>query len=278
MCTSEHFNVASLECKGGKTENCLSGGQIKTAETIYAGITDSEGNVIAPGVSPGAENAGDWSFWILPNPQVAAGSDESLVAFMENFLTHIMRHDPTFDVSEFDPARDIHKIERELVPLDPTDTDLSDFKANGGKLIIYQGWNDFPLRPERAFDHLQAVQDSMGGAESVDDFYRLFMVPGMTHCAGGPGAWLTDYVTPLVSWREEGKANVLSVHSLAATRPWPTLHLEKEAHPQSRLPAHSASIPNWPITREAAILPMRRVLSADNVECRGNCQLPQTWL
>lgn len=206
MCTSEHFNVASLECKGGKTENCLSAGQIKTAETIYAGITDSEGNVIAPGVSPGAENAGDWSFWILPNPQVADGSDESLVAFMENFLTQIMRHDPTFDVSEFDPARDIHKIERELVPLDPTDTDLSDFKANGGKLIIYQGWNDFPLRPERAFDHLQAVQDSMGGAESVDDFYRLFMVPGMTHCAGGPGAWLTDYVTPLVSWREEGNA------------------------------------------------------------------------
>ena len=46
----------------------------------------------------------------------------------------------------------------------------------------------------------------MGGAEAVDEFYRLFMVPGMTHCAGGPGAWQTDYVTPLVNWREAGVA------------------------------------------------------------------------
>ena len=120
---------------------------------------------------------------------------------MENFLTNIMRHDPTFDVNNFDPATDVYKIERELVALDPIDTDLSDFHDNGGKLIIYQGWNDFPLRPERAFDHLEAVQDSMGGAAQVNEFYRLFMVPGMTHCAGGPGAWQTDYVTPLVIFR-----------------------------------------------------------------------------
>lgn len=206
MCTSDLFDVASLQCKGRAKDNCLSAGQVKTAEAIYAGVTDSDGNVIAPGVSPGAENAGDWSFWIMPNNQVPDGSEESLVAFMENFLVNIMRHDPTFDVSKFDPATDIHKIERELVALDPVDTDLSDFKNNGGKLIIYQGWNDFPLRPERAFDHLKAVQDSMGGVASVDEFYRLFMVPGMTHCAGGPGAWQTDYVTPLVTWREEGKA------------------------------------------------------------------------
>ena len=206
LCTSEHFDVANLVCQGGNTDGCLSAGQVKTAQTIYAGLKDADGNVIAPGVSPGAEDAGDWSFWILPNTQIPDGSDESLVAFMERFLTHIMRHDPTFDVSTFDPATDVHKIERELVALDPLDTDLSDFKDNGGKLIIYQGWNDFPLRPERAFKHLQAVQKSMGGAESVDEFYRLFMVPGMTHCAGGPGAWQTDYVTPLVNWREQGEA------------------------------------------------------------------------
>ncbi|MEM7294896.1 MAG: tannase/feruloyl esterase family alpha/beta hydrolase, partial [Pseudomonadota bacterium] len=206
LCTSEHFDVANLECKGGNTDHCLSAGQVKTAQAIYAGVTDSDGKIIAPGVSPGAENAGDWAFWTLPNTQIPDGSDESLVAFMGNFLTSIMRHDPTFDLNAFDPATDTHKIERELVAMDPTDTDLSDFKDNGGKLIVYQGWHDFPLRPERAFEHLQAVQDSMGGAEAVDAFYRLFMVPGMTHCAGGPGAWQTDYVTPLVQWREQGKA------------------------------------------------------------------------
>ena len=206
LCTSELFDVAGLECKGRKKAHCLSAGQIDTAKTIYGGLRDSDGNVIAPGVAPGAENAGDWSFWLFPNTQIPDGSDESLVAFMENFLTNIMRHDPTFDVNNFDPATDVYKIERELVALDPIDTDLSDFRDNGGKLIIYQGWNDFPLRPERAFDHLEAVQGSMGGAAKVDEFYRLFMVPGMTHCAGGPGAWQTDYVTPLVKWREQGEA------------------------------------------------------------------------
>ena len=114
-------------------------------------------------------------------------------------------------------AHDGARIARELLPLDADDPDLSDFRANGGKLIIYQGWNDFPLRPQRAIEHLASVEEALGGG--VDDFYRLFMVPGMTHCAGGPGAWQTDYVTPLVAWREEGKAPERIIGTQPGTNP-----------------------------------------------------------
>ena len=205
LCTNDKLNLDALECGRNQTEGCLSAGQINTAKTIYADLKDKDGNIVSPGVMPGAENAGDWSFWTFPNN--APGFDgRPIVENMFDFLGNVMRHHPEFDANAYDPANDGNVVARELAPYDADDPDLADFKANGGKLIIYQGWNDFPLRPQRAFTHLNAVGDATGGTASTDEFFRLFMVPGMTHCAGGPGAWMTDYVEPLVSWREAGEA------------------------------------------------------------------------
>ncbi len=204
LCTDELLNLDALVCPDNATKGCLTPGQLETVKTIYGDLKDDQGNVVSPGVLPGAENAGDWAFWTFPNN--ALGFDGTpVVENMFGFLSNVMRHHPGFDVNKYDPANDAANIARELAPFDSDDPDLAEFKANGGKLIIYQGWNDFPLRPQRAFDHLQSVQQAMGDS-SVDDFFRLYMVPGMTHCAGGPGAWMTDYVTPLVTWRESGEA------------------------------------------------------------------------
>ena len=203
ICTTEMLNLEGLVCDAGPALDCLTAGQIETARTIYEGLRDRDGNLVAHGVTPGAENAGDWAFWTQPSEQF---DDQPIVAGAKEMLGHIMRNHPNFDIDEFDPANDMATVERELIPLDPDDPDLSDFMAHGGKLIIYQGWNDFPLRPQRALEHLADVQNTMGGADVVDGFYRLFMVPGMTHCAGGPGAWQTDYVDPLVAWREQREA------------------------------------------------------------------------
>ena len=71
---------------------------------------------------------------------------------------------------------------------------------------MYQGWNDYPLRPQRAIDYLGDVINANGGAQQAGEFFRLFMVPGMLHCAGGPGAFQVDYLDPLVQWVEQGKA------------------------------------------------------------------------
>lgn len=204
-CTEDHFNVDVLECAPGQREGCLTPGQLETARYMYDGLVDATGKVISPGVLPGAEAEGDWAFWMLPNALIGDEAD-SLIGSMEQTLTDLMRHDPTFDVEGFDPVVDWHTLTDAMSSLDVGTADLSEFRARGGKLLMYQGWNDYPLRPGRALDYLAEVERESGGAADAGGFVRLFMVPGMVHCAGGPGPWQADYVDPLVAWRERGTA------------------------------------------------------------------------
>jgi feruloyl esterase len=69
--------------------------------------------------------------------------------------------------------------------LNATDPNLRPFKARGGKLIQYHGWGDAAIPPQGSIDYFETVQSAMG---TTKGFYRLFMVPGMSHCGGGPGA------------------------------------------------------------------------------------------
>ena len=62
--------------------------------------------------------------------------------------------------------------------------DLSQFKARGGKLIMYHGWNDTAISPENSINYYSSVLNKMGAKQ--DNWYRLFMVPGMAHCGNGP--------------------------------------------------------------------------------------------
>jgi feruloyl esterase len=130
----------------------------------------------------------------------------SPIGLMEDILTALIRFETDFNVEEYDPAEDRDQIAGVTTPLDVRSGDLSEFGDRGGKLLMYQGWNDFPLRPQRAFNYLAAVDRATGGPERTGEFLRLFMVPGMVHCAGGPGPWQADYVDAIVRWTEEGEA------------------------------------------------------------------------
>ena len=201
------FDLDALACASDQTEECLTSGQIETARAVYTDLVDADGKVVSPGVPPGAEAAGDWAAWMLPNEQLGG---ESIIDSIGEMLALLKRHDATFDVATFDPIADRAAIAAETAPLDVgaawLGADLSEFASRGGKLLMYQGWNDWPLRPQRAIDYLAEIEGATGDARKTADFLGLFMVPGMVHCAGGPGAWQTDYVDPIVAWREEGKA------------------------------------------------------------------------
>ena len=103
--------------------------------------------------------------------------------------------------------------------------DLSAFKARGGKLIQYHGWEDDEAPPLEALDYfnsivaLEAENNPSGktGLEETQSYYRLFMAPGMGHCRGGPGLnefgrnggsgpASSDMFTALEKWVEQGKA------------------------------------------------------------------------
>ena len=87
-----------------------------------------------------------------------------------------------------------------------TDPDLSAFKKHGGKLLMYFGWADPQLNAKMGVKYYEQVVDKMG--PSTDEFFRLFMVPGMFHCGGGVGTSQFDLTTPVLKWLEGGTAPV----------------------------------------------------------------------
>lgn len=96
-----------------------------------------------------------------------------------------------------------------------TDPDLSAFRDRGGKTIIWHGLADQLITAAGTIDYYTRVQERMGGAKATSDFARLYLAPGVAHCAGGPGPQPTGVLDALVAWVEEGTAP----DTLTATRP-----------------------------------------------------------
>ena len=205
QCSLDKLALDDLQCKAQAGDDCLTEQQLETARYMYEGLVDNNGKVLSPGVMPGAESAGDWAMWMLPNSLLGGDGSLSLIDGMTPYLDMLMRRVPGFDINKFDPVEDFYQL-REVGFLDVASADLQEFRDNGGKLLIYQGWNDFPLRPGRAIEFFNQANELNGGAQSAGDFLKMFMVPGMVHCASGPGAWMTDYVAPMVAWRENDTA------------------------------------------------------------------------
>jgi feruloyl esterase len=85
--------------------------------------------------------------------------------------------------------------------LDHINPDLTALKRRGGKLLQYHGWNDPAVSPLNSVSYFESVQKKMGDTGA---FYRLFMVPGMEHCVGGPGPNQFDKMSAIVDWVEKG--------------------------------------------------------------------------
>ena len=82
--------------------------------------------------------------------------------------------------------------------------DLKAFKARGGKLLIWHGWIDQLIAPENSINYYNSVLTAMGPKQ--DDWLRLFMAPGVLHCAGGPGPDQFNALAVLERWVERGEA------------------------------------------------------------------------
>jgi feruloyl esterase len=100
------------------------------------------------------------------------------------------------------------RAEAKFAPiLNATNPDLRAFRARGGKLLQYHGWNDQLISPQNSIDYYESVLSFFGSAGrggNVPDFYRLFMAPGLAHCAGGTGPTSFDMQNALEQWVEGG--------------------------------------------------------------------------
>jgi feruloyl esterase len=93
--------------------------------------------------------------------------------------------------------------------LDATDPDLTRFLIReNGKMIVYHGWADESRQSKPTYDYYQAVVDKTfgGNLAAAKEKIRLFMIPGMGHCRGGPGLNEWDGLPALVDWVEKGTA------------------------------------------------------------------------
>ena len=107
--------------------------------------------------------------------------------FATQGFEHLVYGDPNWNYQAFDLERDGKQAnERPAAMLNATDPNLKAFNARGGKLILYHGWNDAALPAANTINYYQNVIKTMG-APQAQGFVRLFMVPGMQHCSGGPG-------------------------------------------------------------------------------------------
>ncbi|MCO8273865.1 tannase/feruloyl esterase family alpha/beta hydrolase [Actinoplanes sp. TRM 88003] len=87
------------------------------------------------------------------------------------------------------------------------DADLSKFARAGGKLITWHGQSDQLIPTQATVRYRERVNAALGGNRKVDDFYRLFLVPGADHCgATGPTVTDDDALAALIKWVEHGQA------------------------------------------------------------------------
>jgi hypothetical protein len=121
----------------------------------------------------------------------------------------------SWKLADFDFDRDYKRLRMAESLMGAADNpDLRKFKTAGGKLIIYQGWQDESDIPADAIDYYETAEKTMGGRASTQEFFRLFVVPGMDHCSSGPGPFAIDYLTYLEDWVEHGHApaSLLGAH------------------------------------------------------------------
>lgn len=174
----------TLICKNGDAEDCLTAAQAGTLAKIYAGPRDTKGVSTSAGFERGGESGlGGWGSWISGS---APGKGLQAI-FATQFLANMVFGRADWDYRTFDQERDL-KIANEKMAkiLNATDTNLKPFKDRGGKLILFHGWNDAALPPANSIQYFNAVKDTMG-APVRDSFMRLYLLPGLQHCAGGPG-------------------------------------------------------------------------------------------
>jgi feruloyl esterase len=178
---------------------------------MYAGPKTTAGVRIYPGLSRGGESGWDrlWS-----DPKKLGGS-------WLDFYRFIVFQNPSWDLSMLDFDRDPSVAEEKVGQvLNPASPDLSGFADRGRKIIVYHGWADDMVPSQVSPEYYASVTAKMGPAR-VKSFYRLFMVPGMGHCGGGPGAGVLfqseeatavpldpdrDMLTALEQWVEHGRA------------------------------------------------------------------------
>jgi feruloyl esterase len=188
------FEPESLQCgRRDDPATCLTSDEVSSVERAYGGVYSESGTLLYPGHARGFELG-----WRIP----AAGSEPT--PLQTDATRYLVYEDANWDWREFDLDRDLALVKDRAGYIEALETDLSAFKASGGKILFYHGWNDPGPSPLNTIAYYEGVLETMG--EDQSDWMRLFMMPGMGHCAGGIGPDQADFLGALDAWVDQGVA------------------------------------------------------------------------
>jgi tannase/feruloyl esterase len=187
---------------------CLTPRQVDAVKRLMSPAVNSQGKVIYayPDIPGTATEWAGWHYGRGANP--AAPRAYANYALADQFLKYMA--DPTVrtgvDAVTFDFDRDPSSLERAKKLYDATSYDLRAFKARGGKMLMWHGLSDAAIMATSSIAYYEGVEKLVGGRAQTQDFFRLFLIPGVHHCAGGPGLADFDALTLLENWVEKAQA------------------------------------------------------------------------
>ena len=194
------FDPEELLCENN--EDCLSENKVEVFKQWYQGPVNSDGkHVLSSGLTIGSEPF--WRMWLL------GVSDEPFNELLdsESFLKYISFKDdpgPDYSVFDFDFDADPERMNYMGRILNVDNRSLESFRLEGGKLLMFHGLADPAIPYQFSVDYYNQNFTSFG--KTIYDFFRLFLIPGLDHCAafsdlGISGASL-DPLTMLEDWVE----------------------------------------------------------------------------
>ena len=183
------------KCEGDAGADCVTRKQLAAIKAIYDAPTVDGRRIFAGFPYGGEHNPRGWEAWMVGlTPSYAFAID-----FYQNFVFS----DPHWDYTRYDFANWKQDVAKVSAMLDATSTDLSEFKKRGGRIIFWTGWSDHLITALGTVDYY----DKLTAADpDADEYSRLYMLPGMFHCAGGPAPDRADWLEAIRAWVEDGKA------------------------------------------------------------------------
>lgn len=194
------------KCEGDAAgKDCFTTAQMQGLQKVYGGVRNSKGALLYPGQPLGAEIATNgrsgWMGSIGGDGGIGLGFGESTM----RFLAFEPQRGKEWSWKQFNFDTDPPLMAAFSKMIDAINSDLSKLKQRGGKIIQYHGWADALVNPQMSVDYYESVLKKMG-KQATAQFYKLYMIPGMFHCAGGVGCDRADWFGPLVDWVEKGVA------------------------------------------------------------------------
>lgn len=213
--TQCRWSPRAIRCAGAETDACLTDAQIAAVDRLYDGATDSKGRKLwHGGMQRGSEHQWAPAFLAPEGKSALINAPGGMISDVLRYLTFFDDPGPSYDPATFDFDRDPPRMAMMEAFYTAMNPDLSAFKARGGKLLMFHGWDDLEVPPTLSIAYYDSMQARMGGRAATQSFARLFLLPGVAHCRRGPGPDAVDELSYLEAWVERGVApdSVLAEH------------------------------------------------------------------